>query len=73
MPWHTQILANQLTLFQTGETDYARLITSGTHGFSDLPMALSVVHRGRGLDSSTGCLPLVEIGLNDLPKTVSVL
>ena len=37
VPWHTQILENQLTLFQTGGTDYAHLITSGTPGFSDLP------------------------------------
>ena len=25
-PWHTQILADQLTLFQPGGTDYAHLI-----------------------------------------------
>ena len=37
---HTQILADQLNLFQPGGTDYARLITTGTPGFSDLPMAL---------------------------------
>ena len=40
MPWHTQILADQLTLFQPGGTDYAHLITTGTPGFSDLPTAL---------------------------------
>ena len=40
VPWHTQILADQLTLFQPGETDYAHLITTGTPGFSDLPTAL---------------------------------
>ena len=40
VPWHTQILADQLTLFQPGGTDYARLITTGTPGFSDLSMAL---------------------------------
>ena len=38
--WHTQILVDQLTLFQPGGTDYAHLITTGTPGFSDLPMAL---------------------------------
>ena len=38
VPWHTQILADQLTLFQP---DYAHLITTGTPGFSDLPKALS--------------------------------
>ena len=34
-PWvcHTQILADQLTLFQQGGTDYAHLITTGTPGF----------------------------------------
>ena len=30
VPWHTQILADQLTLFQPGGTDYAHLITTGT-------------------------------------------
>jgi len=40
LPWHTQILADQLTLFQPGGTDYAHLITTGTPGFSDLPTAL---------------------------------
>ena len=42
VPWHSQILANQLTPFQPGGTDYAHLITTGTPGFSDLPTALSV-------------------------------
>ena len=37
VPWHTQSLADQLTLFQPGGTDYAHLITPG---FSDLPTAL---------------------------------
>ena len=37
VPWHTQILADQLTLFQP---DCAHLITTGTPGFSDLPTAL---------------------------------
>ena len=41
VPWHTQILAGQLTLFQPGGTDYAHLITTGTSGFSDLPTALN--------------------------------
>ena len=36
-----QILADQLTLFQPGGTDYAHLITTGTPGFSDLPTALN--------------------------------
>ena len=40
VPWHTQILADQLTLFQPGGIDYAHLITTGTPGFSDLPTAL---------------------------------
>ena len=33
-------MADQLTLFQPGGTDYAHLITTGTLGFSDLPTAL---------------------------------
>ena len=41
VPWHTQILADQLTLFLPGGTDYAHLITTGTTGFSDLLTALS--------------------------------
>ena len=40
VPWHTQILADQLTLFQPGGTNYAHLITTGTPGFSYLPTAL---------------------------------
>ena len=40
VPWHTQFMADQLTLFQPGGTDYAHLITTGTPGFSDLPTAL---------------------------------
>ena len=45
VPWHNQILADQLTLFQSGGTDNADLITTGTPGFSDLPTALSpIVH-----------------------------
>ena len=46
VPWHTQILADQLTLFQPGGTDYAHLITTGTPGFSDLPTALSYLIEG---------------------------
>ena len=45
VPWHTQILADQLTLFQPGGTDYAHLITTGTPGFSDLPTALPSQHQ----------------------------
>ena len=41
VPWHTHILADQLTLFQPGGTDFAHLITTGTPGFSDLPTALN--------------------------------
>ena len=44
VPWHTQILADQLTLFQPGGTDYAHLITTGTPGFSDLPTALEATY-----------------------------
>ena len=42
MQWHPQILADQLTLSQPEETDYAHLITTGTPGFSDLPTALTL-------------------------------
>ena len=40
VPWHPQILADQLTLSQPGGTDYAHLITTDTPGFLDLPTAL---------------------------------
>ena len=33
VPWHPQILADQLTLSQQGGVDYAHLITTGPHGF----------------------------------------
>ena len=39
--WHPQILADQLTLYHLGGTDYAHLITTDTPEFSDLPMALT--------------------------------
>ena len=42
VPWHTQILADHLTLFQPRGADYAHLITSGTPGISDLPTALGL-------------------------------
>ena len=42
VPWHTQILADQLTLSEPGETNYVNLITTDTPGFSDLPTALYV-------------------------------
>ena len=45
VPWHTQILADQLTLFRPGGTDYAHLITTGTPGFSDHPTTLKYVHQ----------------------------
>ena len=44
VPWHTQILADQVTIFQPGGTDYAHLITPG---FSDLPTALLVKNKSR--------------------------
>ena len=43
VPWHTQILADQLTIFQPGGTDYAQLITTGTPGFSEFPTALDSI------------------------------
>ena len=43
VPWQTQILGDQLTLFQPGGTDYAHLITTCTPRFSDLPTALKRV------------------------------
>ena len=48
MPWHPQILADQLNLSQLGGTDYAHLITTGTPEFSNLPMSLQGTTQGRG-------------------------
>ena len=53
VPWHTQILADQLTLFQPGGTDYAYLITTGTPGFSDLPTALQITHSNKSTTLTT--------------------
>ena len=51
VPWHTQILADQVTLFQPGGTDYPHLITTGTPGFSDLPMALLLSELARLIET----------------------
>ena len=48
MPPSPQILADQLTLFQPGGTDYAHLIATGTPEFSDLPTALYIVKGKQG-------------------------
>jgi hypothetical protein len=40
VPWHPQILGDQLTLSQPGGEHYAHHITTGTPGFSYLPTAL---------------------------------
>ena len=37
VPWHPQILADQLNLSKPEGADYAHHITTGTPGFSDLP------------------------------------
>ena len=61
VPWHTQILADQLTLFQPEGTDYAHLITTGTPGFSDLPTALilpSTIYVNKGRSQSTAVLKI---------------
>ena len=40
VPWHPQILANQLTLSQPGGTDYAHHSTMSPPGFLDLATGL---------------------------------
>ena len=40
VPRHTQILADELSLFQPLETDYAHLIATGTPGVLDPPVYL---------------------------------
>ena len=37
----SQILVDQLILSQPGGADYVHHITTGTHGFSDLPTVLN--------------------------------
>ena len=43
MPWHTQIFADQLTLFQPGGAGYVRHINTCPSRFSELPPALSLI------------------------------
>ena len=64
VPWHTQILADQLTLFQPGGTDYAHLITTGTPGFSDLPTALDFYKKTKPLHVSTSQIFICDWDLN---------
>ena len=45
VPWQTQILVDQLTLFQQRGTDYAHLITTGTPGFSDLASKMGQIKK----------------------------
>ena len=40
MPWHPQILADQLTLSQRGGSRLCPPYNTGTPGFSDIPTAL---------------------------------
>ena len=53
VPWRPQILVDQLTLSQPGQTDYAHLITNGTPGFSDLPTALIVLPNMKSLKKAS--------------------
>ena len=65
VPGHTQILADQLTLFQPGGRDYAPLITAGTPGFSDLPTALGCRYVFKsGWESSNAACIIGPLGLN---------
>ena len=41
VPWHHQILTDQLTYLNPGWADYAHHITTGTPGFSDLPTVVT--------------------------------
>ena len=44
VPWHPQILADQLILSQPEGADYAHQITTGNPGFPNLPTALQVTN-----------------------------
>ena len=66
VPWHTQILADQLTLFQPGGTDYAHLITTGTPGFSDLPTALICMYFKENLHPSGLSIAPVEMAFSKI-------
>ena len=43
VPWHPQILADQLTLSQPGGADFAHHITTDIPGFSDFPTSTESV------------------------------
>ena len=43
MPWHPQVLADQLTLSQPGGAGYAHQINTGTPGYSEFPTALQIL------------------------------
>ena len=64
MAWHTQILADQLTLSQPGGADYDHHISTGTPGFSDPPTALL------SLDSRQS---LSQLSCNLKPKLLNKL
>ena len=51
LPWHPQILTDQLTLSQPGGTDYSNDITTRPHGFWDLPWI--IMHLGTQIDYHT--------------------
>ena len=77
VPWHTQILADQVTLFQPGGTNYAHLITIGTPGFSDLPTALNsglmpILIKKSSTDSTIGVLFLYIFEVTDVKKFFAI-
>ena len=73
VPWHTQILSDQLTLFQPEGTDYAHLITTGTPGFSDLPTALlfTELENCAMVCTPMVCTPMVRIPIVRKPNKQS--
>ena len=71
--WCTQILADQLTLFQPGGTDYAHLITTGTPGFSDLPTALlCLITKAKAEGQFSTWMLLPNINCSNLKITVKL-
>ena len=84
VPWHTQILADRLTLFQPGGTDYAHHITASLPRFENPAASLErelvcfqslLSNHFKDLSKATDRQPLIaeECSLSALPDLFSVL
>ena len=67
VPWHTQILADQLILFETGGTDYAHQITTGNPDFQTFRRPCGVKILGFFITSNLKTKSLLTSTSNVLP------